>query len=95
MAAVRKDQRVGEIRFKLTFKTASPSVGHQTCGSHCLKVAHTAQRIFSATVNDSLRLDRLSGTESFRFQQYRMVTGSANAVEAPQSGSPATEHENV
>jgi hypothetical protein len=95
MAAVRKDLRVGEIRFKLTCEATSPSIGHQACGPNCVKVAHTTQRIFSAAVNNPLRLDRLPGTESFRFQQDRMVTSAANAVEAPQSSGPATEHEDV
>jgi hypothetical protein len=46
-------------------------------------------------VNDPLRLDRLSGAKGFRFQQDRVVTLAANAIEAPQSGSPAAEQEDV
>jgi hypothetical protein len=95
MAALGEDFGMRERGFELTCEAAPPSLGHLACGSHGREIAHAAQGIFSTTVNDSLGLNGLSGAQGCRFQKDGVVTSAPYAIEAPQSGSAATEYDDV
>ena len=95
MTVLGKDSRRRKIRLKLAGDTAPPALGHQTCRSHRLEVAHAAQSIFAAAVYYTLRPDCLTAAESVRFEKDCVVAGAAQTVEAPKSGSAAAEHEHI
>ena len=73
--------RAGEIGFNRSDETLAPAFGHQACRPNRVEIAHAAQSVFTAAVNNSLRLDGLAASESIRFQKNRVVTGSAQTVE--------------
>jgi hypothetical protein len=73
----------------------TPALGHSARRFNGGEVTHAAQCVFAATVNDALRADRLAAAERVGFKQDRVIAATAQAVEAPKSGSAAAEHEHV
>src|SRR5580692_9382120 len=62
---------------------------------HSRRREHSLQRVFESAVNDSLGGNRLSRSQTVRFEQQGPGTAPKERIEKPKSGRPAAEDQHV
>ena len=67
MALLSEDLGAGQVRFDNAGETLPPTLGHFLGRAHRGEIAHTAQRILTAAVDDTLRLNGLAAAQGGGF----------------------------
>src|SRR4051812_49130626 len=95
MTAFREHAHGAEIGILFAGEARAPARRHLFGRADRGKIAHAAERVLAAAVDDSLRRNRLARSQRGGFQEHRVITGAAEALEAPQARGAAAEDEDV